>query len=165
MRKVEIAIFDRFLLERLRLNGEPIQFKKVDKRKYLATIETEEDHLDLSMLQFHPYLVENWWIKEMILYVVGIFGIFNPHDAKSDTVFNYQSKIHLEKDVTELTIRRSFKEKAIEVTGAECEDIANERTQQPLIAKRRKTLKWSKVGVVFGVLLIALLIVLIIALV
>ena len=162
MKKVEIVIYDRFLLERLRLNGKPIPFEKIEKRKFLATIETEEDTLDLSMLAFHPYLVEHWWIKEMILFIVGIFGIFNPHDAKNSVVFNYQSKVFLTKEYTQLTIRRSFSDKAIDVIGAESEDVNNVRMHQPEIIKRRKILKWSKIGFVFGLIVLSILVVIII---
>ena len=117
------------------------------------------------MITFHPYLVEHWWIKEMILFIIGIFGIFNPHDAKSDVVFNYQSKVILTKDLTEITVRRSFSGKAIDVVGADTEDINNERIHQPEIIKRRKKLKWSKVGFVFGLILLSILTVITIILV
>ena len=101
----------------------------------------------------------------MILFIVGIFGIFNPHDAITDVVFNYKSQIKLENDVTELTIRRGFTDKAIEVKGAESIDEANERVRQPEIQRRRKILKWSKIGFFFTLLAIAIIvIVLIIAL-
>lgn len=163
MKHVEITVFDPFLLERLRLSNELIPFEKVEKRKFIASIDTEQDELDLSMFVYHPYLVEHWWIQEMILFVVGIFGIFCPHEAKNNVVFNYKSKIKLTEDRANLTIRRSFKDKVIEVVGAVSEDEANERINQPLIAKRRKILKWSKIGFTFGLVLIALLVVLLIA--
>ena len=159
MKKVNITVYDRFLVERLRANDKPLSFEKVEKNKYVAEVETEEDQLQLSMFAFHHLLVEHWWIKEMILFIVGIFGIFNPHEPKNDVVFNYKSKVKLTEETTELTVRRGFVDKAIEVKGGETIDEANERVHQPLIAKRRKALKWSKVGVVLGVLLIAIIVI------
>ena len=62
MKKLEIHVSDINLVDALLLNGENINFKKVSKREFVATVDVKEDPV-LEMDNYHPLLVQNWWIK------------------------------------------------------------------------------------------------------
>ena len=162
MKKLEIHVSDINLVDALLLNGENINFKKVSKREFVATVDVKEDPV-LEMDNYHPLLVQNWWIKEMILFMVGIFGIFCPHYVKNDNIYHYKSVLKLENDFTSIKVRKSFENKAIDVQGCLTIDEQNERVKEPLIEKHRKTLWLSKFFFVFGQVLVALLVTVLIA--
>ena len=95
--------------------------------------------------------------------MVGIFVIFCPHYVKNDNIYHYKSVLKLENDFTSIKVRKSFENKAIDVQGCLTIDEQNERIKEPLIEKHRKTLWLSKFFFVFGQVLVALLVTVLIA--
>lgn len=159
MKKLRLVVYDKALRDAILINHKNINFVKGDeKRSYYAVIETEKYQLDLEILPFHPYLAKRWFLKEMILFLVSIFGIFSPKALRTESVVQYKGIVYLDEEDNTLKVRRFFGEdKAFKLEGAKVTDIENKRIKNPEIGKRRKKLNLAKAGVIVGVILLGIL--------
>lgn len=146
MKKLTVSIYSSELCDYLLVDGKNLSFvKDKESKRFIATYETDKDAIHVSLDQYHVYLQDGWWIKNMLIWAISFFGIFSYRHIPN-YIYNYKAQIPMNGDVSiECKWAMNF-DKAIEISGAEVKESANERLKDSKIKKRKAGLGWSKFG-------------------
>ena len=157
MKRLEIIIRDSSLKDKLLVNGKNISFEQgYESGIYLSKVDSEDEEVELSLDRFHPYLAHNWWIKEMLLFILSIFGIFGPRVGKNKKILSYIGKIPLQKDITTIRVKRVYGDKVLEVEGDEVIEMENKRYVDETLRKHRLILNLSRFLLTLFVIIICI---------
>ena len=159
MKKVVVSIHDRHLADYILIDGKNLLFTKdKDNRRLVATYQTNRDEVTIASDTYHLYLQDNWWIKNMAIFLLSFFGIFAPRYMPR-VIYHFVGHMKLEQDVTNVEIGWGWVDDAWKVEGAPIEVISNEKYADPRIRKRKRLLGWSKFLFILMFIALALLIV------
>ena len=144
------------------VDGQNIPFKyDRDHRCYVGEYETSNDSVLLNLDSFHPLLMDGWWWKSMLFFVISVFGLFEPR-MKKRTVLLYEGRVELkEEGTTYITLRSGTFANPSSILAIETDGVYVEKENcsyaDPIIKKRRTALVWSKIGLVVLIIAIAII--------
>ena len=148
-RIVKLVTSTTVITDYVLVNGKNPTFTYCD-RLYTSTFETEREELHIKMDTFHPLLAKKWWIKEILFFLISIFGIFDTRKFKENRAYEYEAIIPLHDGENVITFNidiynpSSFKL----VTDGEVEEKKNQMVDISAKLKKRKVgLVFSKIGV------------------
>ena len=129
----------------------------------VTKLETEKKSIKLRVCKINTFHKKHWFLWQMFLYFIRIFGIFNTKRDKKFWVFDYEYEINLVENTTfELLydFQKDGKRKVIAKTNAEYKEISGTCYVDELAKARNKKLRLPKILSIFA--FIALVIILLI---
>ena len=143
MNTIKVAVSSKNLASYVLVNDKAPKFRK-DKEIGLlvAEVECEGDTADIKLEPFHHLLAPGWWIMNLFLFIVTVFGIFQSRSYFKKFVPQYHSIVHLghgenlvkisEEDENEEKVIRIDKESEMKV-----DELINYKDYDKRIKKRR----------------------------
>ena len=149
MRKIiKLVTGSQINAEYLLIDGQNPVFEYKD-RQYIAYIETEKEKVNIKMEDFHPYFVKNWWIKEILFFMVSIFGIFDARKFTHQRRYKYEAEVTLHEGENLIIFNNDpSNTHQFKLDGpTEVETKVNEIYIDKQVKRRNNGLIWSKIGV------------------
>lgn len=81
----------------VRINGKTAKLKK-DKYNIYRTQYNGEGIVEIELYQFYELESPKWWLYALLVWIVGIFGIFSGRFDTKCFKFNYKTTINLDND-------------------------------------------------------------------
>ena len=164
---IKFVLHNSSLEEYLLIDNHNLVFKKNKeegkKTSRVAYYQTEEDEVVISYDNFHPYFAKAWWIKEMLFFIISIFGIFDSRKHKSRRNYiHYEAKVRLDNlKKNEIEISNSTDDtKGLEIkTDLEVDEVSNIKEKNLKLKKRKGLLNLSKILFIIAALVAAALII------
>ena len=131
----------------LYVDGKRIKTKRNQYGVELANFQTENNSINVkvqSCLQLQNPL---WFLVNMFFYIISFFGLFDVRPSKEFTVIDFEATFGLaeEKNTIDLTFDSKVDKVAKIDSPCQCEQKTNKVEFDPVLFKRRKILKISKV--------------------
>ena len=170
-RAVNIYTNSKQIVQNLYVNGKPVK-SRFDKYilKYVCHFETDLSTIEIEVKQSHYLLNKLYLFLEIVFYIISFFGLFDERQTRSNNLFYYRSTFTLSSSTNDIELQylnanieasKQFLGRAFVATKTNLHYsiISNVDFLCEELIRRRKIIKKTKIGVFFGILLIAALIV------
>lgn len=143
------------------IDGKVIEPKQNDYSNYYYDIETEKSSVNVVITRLLELETKLWWLWQMLYFVVSLFGILDLKQDKKQLKVFYNAEIELNgENFVDFTINRSG-DKAVNIlnTNAEIKETENKLEKSKTAIKRKKIIKYSKIGAWILIFVIVLLVI------
>ncbi|MDE6868110.1 MAG: hypothetical protein K2J83_03075 [Clostridia bacterium] len=160
MKKINLKIAPTaFKNPTVKIDGEIIPFKKQKTGGYSAEYSTEKDSVELTVNKVHEMNGKLWFLWSALFFILGCFGIFDPHYDSRCQAVEFRLKLDLN-NVTDLTLHfANFTEggRAIDcVRNCNAEEVTNYYYTDRKAKKRLKIFRIIKPFVWLAIVALAI---------
>lgn len=130
----------------VRVDGQPIQFKKNEFSNVMSTYQTDHDIVRIEIYRMLDIGGPLWFITQLFFFLISLFGILDIHRKEKCIIINFAMDVTLE-EVSHVTLKGNppkIDAKAIDVeTDVKIDEISN---LYQLDNEARKKMKWLRIA-------------------